>query len=284
MLLAAPVAAWAGSAAARVAASSERKDLSSAVTLQRLAWAGVKLELPGVALFVDAIPPDPANGQPGPELSAGEGRNYALVTHHHGDHCDPKALAPLLGSNGYLVCYEETARYFDTRLISVQTTRMYEPVFLSRGAAEFVAFAVPAEDGLGSPQVSWVIDACGRRVIHCGDTRWHGHWWDIARAYGPFDVALLPINAFRQVQGRFTDEGVPMSMTAREAAAAAHVLGAHTAIPIHYGSRGEVSYRQDPNSVQSFLTLAAEKGIRAQAVAPGEVVTLQGAGMRLSQW
>jgi len=60
--------------------------------IQRLAWAGTRIELGGVTLFIDAIAPDPAGGQPGPPLTPGAGRNFALVTHHHSDHCDPQAL------------------------------------------------------------------------------------------------------------------------------------------------------------------------------------------------
>jgi L-ascorbate metabolism protein UlaG (beta-lactamase superfamily) len=251
-------------------AVSEADARAAHLHLQRLAWAGVRLELGGVTLFIDAIAPDPGSGQPGPQLLTRGKRTYALVTHHHDDHCDPKALAPLLGERGYLVCYEETARYFDTRLVRTRLSRMYEPIILSPAGGEFAAFAVPAVDGLGSPQVSWVVDCGGKRLIHCGDTLWHGHWWDIARAYGPFEVALLPINGFRNPQGRFTDEGLPMGMNAESAAAAAHILKARVAIPIHYGQSGDPSYTEDPNPLGRFTAAARAKGVSVNALKPGD--------------
>jgi L-ascorbate metabolism protein UlaG (beta-lactamase superfamily) len=248
--------------------------VAAPLKLERLAWAGVRLESAGVTLFIDAIAPDPAAGQPGPKLAGGPGRAFALITHHHNDHWDPHALASVLGENGYVVCSQETTPFVPTRLVSVEPTRVYEPVFLTRAGGEFAAFAVPAVDGLGSPQVSWVVDAGGKRLIHCGDTLWHGHWWDISRAYGPFDVALLPINGFRNPQGRFVDEGVPMGMTPEEAAAAAHALRARVAVPIHYGSHGDSSYLEAVDVLQRFKAAALAKGVAVDALSPGDELRL----------
>ncbi|MGZ8363621.1 MAG: MBL fold metallo-hydrolase [Caulobacteraceae bacterium] len=244
------------------------------LAIRRLAWAGLQLRLGNVALFIDAVPPDPEGGQPGPELTSDAARNFALVTHHHGDHCNPKALKPVLGERGYMVALEETARLFDSRTVTVQPVNLYEPVFLSRTGGEFVAWPAPAADGFGNPQVSWVVDAGGKRIIHCGDTIWHGHWWDIARAYGPFDVAFLPINGLRQIQGRFTDSGQPMGLSAEQAAAAASILGARLAVPIHYGSKGDPNYIEQPNAEQVFLRETLKLKIRSKVFAPGEILQL----------
>jgi hypothetical protein len=57
----------AGGVAALVPARVAAGDVSSsAVRVQRLAWAGIRIEVAGAVLFVDAIAPDPANGQEGP--------------------------------------------------------------------------------------------------------------------------------------------------------------------------------------------------------------------------
>jgi L-ascorbate metabolism protein UlaG (beta-lactamase superfamily) len=244
---------------------------SSAVRIERLAWAGIRVEVADAVLFVDAIAPVPANGQPGPALEAGSGRNFALVTHHHGDHCDLHALAAVLGDKGFLLCHEETGRLLDPRIVRLQVTRMFEPRFLSPANAEFAVFAVPAVDGLGSPQVSWVIDMRGRRIIHCGDTAWHGHFWDIGRAYGPFDLAFLPINGFRQTEGRFRHVERPMSMTPEEAIAAAEILGARAVVPIHFGLASP-DYVEVPNALAVFAELAARKGIKVVKANPGTLL------------
>lgn len=241
--------------------------------VQRLAWAGIRLSVGDVDLFVDARSPNPDDGAPGPALESAAGRRFALATHHHGDHLDLRALAAVLGERGYLVVHDDVARFFDNRIVNIQPVRTYEPVFLSRQGGEFVARCVPASDGFGAPQFSWVIDGGGRRVIHCGDTIWHGGWWDIARSFGPFDAAFVPINGARQVLGRNVDAGQPMVMTPEQAAAAAWVLQARLAVPIHHGG-GSETYIEEPDAEQRFLRAAAAREVVAQVLAPGEIIPL----------
>lgn len=244
------------------------------VLLQRLAWAGVKIESSGVAVFIDARAPDAEDDAPGPALATSAERAFALVTHHHGDHCDPVALKSVLGENGYIVAEDAVSRLFDHHDVNVQSVRVYEPVFLSRGRAEFVAWCVPAVDGLGSPQVSWVIDTSGRRILHCGDTAWHGAWWDIARAYGPFDIALLPINGMQQQLGRYTEVSQPMSLTPEQAVSAARILKPRLTIPIHYGAHRNPAYREEPNAEARFVKGMATAGLAIRLLKPGESLTL----------
>jgi L-ascorbate metabolism protein UlaG (beta-lactamase superfamily) len=245
----------------------------TSVIAQRLAWAGVKLERPEVAVFIDAIAPDPPD-TPGPALVTKAKRAFALVTHAHGDHCDPEAVKAVLGENGYIVAHEEVARYINPHGVVVQPVRYHEPVFLSRGGGEFVAWCVPASDGLGSPQASWVVDVGGKRIIHCGDTMWHGGFWDMARAYGPFAVAFLPINGMRQTLGRYTDVTEPMSMTPEQAAAAARTLNAAVAVPIHYGSRNNPAYVEAEHAPERFVREMKRLNCQASVLAPGDELSL----------
>jgi L-ascorbate metabolism protein UlaG (beta-lactamase superfamily) len=242
----------------------------SAVRIQRLAWAGIKIVCADATLFVDASQ-DPS--APGPQVASETRERHALITHHHGDHFDATALRAVLGNSGILVVPEGVAPWADTRAFRVQTAKLYEPVMLPRGTAAFCAIAVPAVDGLGHPQVSWVIDAGGKRIFHGGDTSWHGYWWDIARAYGPFDAAFLPINGFRQVQGRYTDSGVPMSLTPEQAAAAAELLHARLALAIHYGNAGD-GYLEVPDAPRRFLAASKARGVNARLMAAGDWIDL----------
>ncbi len=261
-------------AAASGVEAAQTASVRTGLRIRRLAWAGVALRAGDVELFVDARAPSSADGAPGPNLSTDAARCFALVTHHHGDHLDLHALQPLLGEGGYLVAEENIARMFDQRVVTVQPVKMYEPVFLSRGGGEFVAWAVPAVDGLGSPQVSWVIDGGGKRLIHCGDTLWHGGLWDIGRAYGPFDAAFLPINGARQIGGRYRDVDQPIVMSAEQAAAAADVLGARLAVPIHYGAPASPGYIEQPNAERRFLDAAAHRHIATRVLRSGEAMVL----------
>jgi len=76
---------------------------------------------------------------------------------------------------------------------------------------------------------------------HCGDTIWHGHWQRIGRAYGPFDVAFLPINGFAQTD-LVPSTTVPYAMTPEVALQAARLLGAQTVVPIHFGRAPSQTY------------------------------------------
>ena len=169
---------------------------------------------------------------------------------------------------------EDVTRLFDNRIVNVQPVRLHEPVLLSRGSGEFVARCVSSSDGLGSPQVSWIVDGGGKRIIHCGDTSWHGGWWNIARAYGPFDAAFMPINGFRQSDGMFTHVEQPMSLTPEQAALASQILGARAVIPIHFGNTVDLSYREEPQALSRFKDFAIKRELVPKALAPGEIIAL----------
>jgi L-ascorbate metabolism protein UlaG (beta-lactamase superfamily) len=269
LLLATGFAPFLLSATARAAAAD-----APGMAVRRWAWAGISLRVGGVELFIDARAPDPDGGVPGPPLASDAPRRFALATHRHGDHLDLGALAGLLDARGYLVVHDEVARLFDDARVPVQPVRLFEPVFLSRGGGEFVAFAVPASDGLGGPQNAWVVDGGGRRIIHCGDTLWHGAWWDIARAYGPFDAAFLPVNGARPLAGTIPDPGLPMVMNAEQAAAAAAALGTRLAIPIHYGEVSTPEYVQDLDAIPRFRAACAAKSVAVRVMEPGESLAL----------
>ncbi len=234
--------------------------------IQRLGWAGVRLVAGETTLFVDAtVDPDAPDRVP---LQATTAERHALVTHHHGDHCQPETLRPVFNARSRLVCERETALRIGDREVPLLPVGLYQPEFLSPRTADFVVFAVPASDGLGSPQVSWVIDGGGRRVFHAGDTQAHGGFWNIGRAYGPFDVAFLPINGFRQTSGRTARVPAPMSLTPEQAVEVALVLGARRAVPIHYGGAGP-GYAEVAEPVAAFVKAARAAGLAHTVLAPG---------------
>ncbi len=233
--------------------------------IQRLSWAGLLVECGETTLFLDASIGAPTDV---PLVARTPSRN-AAISHHHGDHFDPAALKPALGEQGLLVCWKGVVPWLSAHPLRVQAVDLYQPVFISRGSADLVAFAVPAVDGLGSPQVSWVVDGGGRRIIHCGDTLWHGHFWDIGRAYGPFDLAFLPINGFRQSLGRYLDSGQPMSMTPEQAMDAAALLRARAVCPIHFGRKGDPSYLEVEGAEERLRSAAERRGLPLRPLAPG---------------
>ncbi len=225
----------AGVMTAALASVSRADPLPSTLAVQRLAWAGVQLRLGDASLFIDALMGrgvwgDTLAGPVVPIVPSGE--NYALITHRHPDHFDPKAIEAALGSKGTLV-YPAAGSPPPVNNVRLRAASLYEPQILG----DFTATAVPASDGYGDPQVSWVVSAGNRRIIHCGDTLWHGSWWHIGRQLGPFDAAFLPINGAR-FSWRQPTSDIPAVLTPEQAVAAAVILGARQIVPIHFGVSG----------------------------------------------
>lgn len=124
------------------------------------------------------------------------------LTHLHRDHADADALragladrAPIYEPHDYRGEGLERLGVLqaDQELATAGLNRRPTEPWTSVHAGPFTLTALPAVDGSGDPQVSWLIEAEGKRVLHLGDTMWHGWWWRIRERYGPPDVVLGPI-------------------------------------------------------------------------------------------
>lgn len=62
-------------------------------------------------------------------------------------------------------------------------------------------------------------------------------------------------------------------MTPEQAVAAALVLGARLATPIHYGMHVPDSYLEYPSAEAVFLGTARERGLPVQLLKPGELAS-----------
>lgn len=234
---------------------------------QRLAWAGIRLSLPESTIFIDPLRNEKVWGgalaDPLVPVNDAKGARFVLVTHRHSDHTDPVAIQEALGTDGTLV-------YAGAGVPNVPGVRMracalYEPQILG----DFTATAVPASDGYGDQQVSWIVSAAGRRIIHCGDTLWHGSWWQIGRQYGPFDAAFLPVNGAR-FRWRQPASEVPAVLTPEQAVAAAVILGARTLVPIHFGIEGAEGYLEVERPLEALRAAAARRDMSVSVLNPGE--------------
>ena len=193
----------------------------------------------------------------------------AFVTHLHTDHTDASAVASALSEGGTLhrprimegepmetggvaVAELELGETgIDQKLMDEWETVEIEP---------FVATAVPAVDGFGDPQVSWVIESGGKRIIHAGDTLFHGSWWLIQMRFGPFDAAFLPVNgAITSFPHRQPASGIEASLSPEQAVAAARVLGAKRLIPIHYDGIHEPPIYEQTGDILARLQAALDQ-------------------------
>jgi L-ascorbate metabolism protein UlaG (beta-lactamase superfamily) len=254
-------------AAGAIAGPLARAAQPEMLAIQRLAWAGIRLQLPRGTLFIDPLTNDQVWGGALADrlvpVDDATGDRFVLITHRHPDHADPKAIREALGEGGTLVHAGAGAPHVAG--VRLRAAAPYEPQILG----DFTATAVPASDGYGDPQHSWVVSGGGRRIIHCGDTLWHGHWWQIGRQFGPFDAAFLPVNGAR-FHWRQPASEIPAVLTPEQAVAAAIILGARTLVPIHYGVSGADGYQEIEQPIGALRTAAERRGIDLSVLAPGD--------------
>ncbi len=254
--------------------------------IRRLGWSGIEIERAGDTLLIDYILdtsglPVRDDRQLFPRAAEPSRAVAGLLTHLHADHADPVALAaallarapvfrpvPTRGSGPDLELTAHAEQAFGTVPLDVHVV----DAWTSHRAGPFQLHAVPAVDGFGDPQVSWIVEADGQRIIHAGDTLFHGYWWKIARAYGPFDQAFLPINgAFVDLPFLQPPREQEAVMTPEEAAKAARMLGARAVTPIHYGAlHRPPEYIETDDPVGRLRTAATTTGVGVEICEPGE--------------
>ena len=244
--------------------------------IQRLAWAGIRICDDDFNIVIDPLvnTGEAARFMGAPLMEAIPVKEHsvqlALVTHLHPDHYDPATLRACLTPRGRVLCADEIAPRLNTDHVPHKELGLYKPL----SVGEATVTAVPAVDGLGDDQVSWVIEVGGKRFIHCGDTLWHGNWWRLAKRFGSFDVAFLPINgAIVQFPG-YTPSGISAVLTPEQAVAAGHLLQAQAILPINYGmfNRPPI-YTELPNVEATFRQLATAKQIMPLIIPLGSAFT-----------
>ncbi|MGZ6645427.1 MAG: MBL fold metallo-hydrolase [Solirubrobacteraceae bacterium] len=260
--------------------------------VRRLGWAGLELEAEGETAVIDLLedvgPLAPFIGAPRealPAPSAPGAVSLALVTHLHSDHTDPPALARALAPGGVVlrpapaegggletIGMAAAERGLAELAIAQRVVAPWETV----RSGPFEVTAIPAADGFGDPQVSWVVAAGGVRILHCGDTLFHGWWWLARMRCGPIDAAFLPVNGpVVNLPHRQPQSTLPAVMDPAQAAEAAALLEAGLAVPIHYDTlNNPPTYAQVERPADAFARAAGARGVRARVVAPGEEVEL----------
>ena len=264
--------------------------------LRWLGWAGVELEHEGATVVIDPLRDagavfaplgERAAGTPLPQVVAPRaGAAVAgLVTHLHRDHADAEALAAALAPGAAVLeppagdgeGLEELAlAQAEHELAAAGMERRRLAPWASETAGPFTLTALPAVDGIGDPQVAWLVEAGGVRVLHLGDTIFHGFWWRMALRHGPFDAVLVPVNgAVLGFPHRTPVSSLPGALDPAQAALAAQLLGARLAIPIHAeGYEIGGVYEPVAGATERFAAAARERGVPARVLELGETLEL----------
>ena len=176
-----------------------------------------------------------------------------LVTHGHGDHIgDTAAISKKTGamviSNAEIVGYFE-AQGVKGHPLHIGGGRQFDFGHVKLTIAHHGSTG-PKGEALGNP-VGIVLTMGGKKVYHAGDTGLFLDMQLIGEAWGPLDVALLPI-------------GDNYTMGIDDAVRAAGFLKAKVCIPMHHNTFDLIM--ADPGE---FVRKAEAKGHHAVVVAPG---------------
>jgi L-ascorbate metabolism protein UlaG (beta-lactamase superfamily) len=255
--------------------------------IRRLGWAGIELTVGGSSLVIDYITDFAlltASQPTGAYVPVRQHALAALVTHLHEDHTDVAAIESAVGLNGLVLRpppmpgiaggtpFTEPA---EARLASTSLAVREVTEWEGTDIAPFVVTPVPAVDGLGDPQVNWVVQAGGQRIFHGGDTIFHGYWWLIANRLGPVDVAVMPINgAIVQAPHLRPPSSVPAVMTPEQAVEAAVILGATTLVPIHFGVHQPPGYVEQPDLIGRLRAASRHRLLTIAALAVGDEIAI----------
>lgn len=259
-----------------------------------LGWAGAELEADAATVVIDPLDDagavfaplgERSAGTPLPRVvAAGGGRAVAgMVTHLHRDHADAGALAAALAPGAPVLEPPEgggdaleglALAQAEHELAAAGLDRRRLAPWESTTAGPFTLTALPASDGIGDPQVAWLVEAGGVRVLHLGDTMFHGSWWRMARRHGPFDVVLVPVNgAVVGFPHRRPASPLPVALDPVQAAVAAEILGARLAVPIHAeGYEIDGVYAPVPDAARRFAAAAADRGVPTRLLDAGEAI------------
>jgi L-ascorbate metabolism protein UlaG (beta-lactamase superfamily) len=252
-------------------------DITETLQVRRLGWAGVEVRLGSTTLLIDALENiedlEPVLGKPRrplPDIDAPPGA-HALITHLHPDHYDRELMMRLVDS-GTVGCHTTVAADLARDGIDAIAQELGEP----RQIGPLTVTPARSLDwrGTDSDQVAWIVEGGGRRIIHCGDTMWHGNWWQIARDHGPFDLAFLPVNG---VIAKFEgyEANVPVTLTPEQAVEAAVMLGATAVCAIHYELfNNPPFYIEQQDIAERFRHAAGTRGIEPLLMTDGQSVPL----------
>jgi L-ascorbate metabolism protein UlaG (beta-lactamase superfamily) len=216
--------------------------------IQKLNWAGIKLNCGGKTVLIDAVenfkPYFPVLGNPLTPVvmfSDTTKADYILFTHLHLDHFDVGVIDKCLKEDGKIIAssmHQKQVLKLNRNCLFLEEDETFEE-------AGITFKSVYALDGIGDAQTAWIVQYNGVKIFHGGDTIWHNQFWKAGKENAGIHYAFLPINGavvnFQIIGLEYST--VPASLTPEAAFNAAKLLHAEMLVPIHYGKFNTTFYQ-----------------------------------------
>ena len=198
-------------------------------------------------VFADYVTPLPPIGPrrmvpPGLALAGLPRIDAIIVSHDHYDHFEPDTIRRIAARDRPLCLLPLKVGADEGDLGCGRMVRLDwgQSARLGTGASALVFRLLPAQHDSGrglfdhdsSLWGSWLIEAregkAVRRVYFAGDSGYGPHFARIGRRYGPIDLALIPVGAYRPLPAnRYLHIGPARAMRAFRDLRARHMLAIH---------------------------------------------------------
>jgi len=264
--------------------------LSEAGPGNRLTWLGHSsflLCLGGRNILLDPFLSDYATSVPpfGPKrytppglpVEKLPGIDLLIISHNHYDHLDRATLEALPNKNRIAVIVPLKLKGFMSALGFRDVTEL--DWHQAKKTGPITVTAVPAVhfssrslfDRNKTLWAGYSISNGHIKVYFSGDTGYHAIFKDLGRSYGPFDLGLVPIGAYKRASNLKSSHATP-----EEAVRLGQDLGAKTLVPMHWGTL-VLSYEPPFEPPVRFLKAGLASGFsedRLWKMAVGETRTL----------
>jgi L-ascorbate metabolism protein UlaG (beta-lactamase superfamily) len=248
------------------------------MNIQKLNWAGIKLECGDKTILIDAVenfkPYYVVLGNPKTPIvpfADSTKADFILFTHLHLDHFDISVIEKCLKPDGKIICYKK----FEKTISKLNKPTVYldnDEIFQEN---DIIIKSVFSLDGIGEEQTAWIVEYNGTKIFHGGDTIWHNQFWKLGKENLNIDFAFLPINGavvnFQIIGLEYST--VPASLTLEEAFNAAKLLHAKELVPIHYEKFSTQFYQPREVSENDFAMLAEKIKQSYLILKDGEFIT-----------
>jgi len=182
--------------------------------------------------------------------------HFILSSHNHLDHIDKPSLKLALRQGATVVGSERVARR--ARRFGIKEAVAMKPGD-ERIFGSFSVKAAPAFHPLARDAIGFLVNAEGKKIYYCGDTRPAPELVSFLQQAGAIDVAFLQI-ACAVYFGK--DDGLNL----QTAAELAKAFKPRIVVPMHYHGRFKEA---DPSKLRELL---AESGIEVVVIEPGREV------------